>query len=105
MLEERRGGGSEGRAVNNQQARSYTMAKQTISFTIETTGEIAAFFNGSTKERTLTGDRVVELLGSYAKTRSREDGKRADVAIVRELMKSEEMKATIAKMRASLNAK
>jgi hypothetical protein len=78
------------------------MAKITVTFTIESTGSIAAFFNNSTTDRTLTGDRVIELLTSYTKARTREDGKREDHKLVRELMKSDELKETIARMRASL---
>ena len=78
------------------------MAKVTVTFTYESTGDIAAFFDGTTRDRTLTADRVVELLTSYTKSRSREEGKREDAALMRELMKREENGEVIRKMRESL---
>jgi hypothetical protein len=76
------------------------MAKQVTFSVSEKVGE---FFDGSTRERTLTSERVGEILASYVKQRSREDGKREDLAIVRQLMRSEEMKEQIRKMRESLS--
>lgn len=70
--------------------------------TFETNAKIDAFFDGSTSDRTMRGDRVVEILESYVKSRTREDGKREDLKIVRELSKSAEMKEKIRAMREAL---
>jgi len=58
--------------------------------TFSTTSKIEDFFDGSTDDRTLTAIRVVELLESYVESRSREEGKRGDLKIYREMMKNEE---------------
>jgi hypothetical protein len=73
---------------------------QSITFVVDAV--VAGFFDSSTSDRTLSGDRVVELLHSYIKARTREDGKREDHKLVRELMKSDELKAKLAEMRAAL---
>jgi hypothetical protein len=75
------------------------MAKQV---TFEASAKVGEFFDGSTRERTLDANRVNEILGSYVKARTREDGKREDLAIVKQLMKQADMKETIRKMRESL---
>jgi hypothetical protein len=73
------------------------------NITFQPSSKIEDFFDGSTSDRTLRADRVVEILESYVKSRTREDGKREDLKIVRELSKSAEMKEKIRAMREAMN--
>jgi len=67
-----------------------------------TSAVVEKFFDGSTRDRTLSGARTLELLESYVKSRSREESKRSDASDMREYMKIPAFRAEVAKMREAL---